>query len=179
MRLTKTDWLNEGMNILAEHGIQAITIERLLQALNVTKGSFYHHFADIGDFKRALVETIEQEHTFDVITFLAHYPTPQERLHQLITIISNAPPQLEVQFRAWAFSDAEVRMAQERIDQQRIAYVATLCREIGLDQPQSIAQILYAMYVGGSNIQPALRSNELHIMYMLVEQGLGLGKVEG
>ncbi|MEV0081899.1 TetR/AcrR family transcriptional regulator [Saccharopolyspora sp. NPDC050642] len=40
----KQDWLDAGLEILADQGVPALTIDRLATKLGLTKGSFYHHF---------------------------------------------------------------------------------------------------------------------------------------
>ena len=43
-QLKREDWLERGLNLLAEEGSEALTIDSLCQRFGVTKGSFYHHF---------------------------------------------------------------------------------------------------------------------------------------
>ncbi len=43
-RLTKSDWLDAALQLLAESGTQGVAVEPLARRLNVTKGSFYWHF---------------------------------------------------------------------------------------------------------------------------------------
>jgi len=50
--LTRRRWLEEGLALLEEAGAEALTIESLTSRLEVTKGSFYHHFTDYRTFKK-------------------------------------------------------------------------------------------------------------------------------
>ena len=43
-KLSREDWINRGLQVLAEEGMEAVRVEPLAKRLNVTKGSFYWHF---------------------------------------------------------------------------------------------------------------------------------------
>src|ERR671925_1822745 len=51
-RTPRTSWIQEGLRALGVGGPDAVRIEKLAQALGVTKGGFYWHFDD----RRALLE---------------------------------------------------------------------------------------------------------------------------
>jgi AcrR family transcriptional regulator len=51
-RTLRSKWIEEGLRALAAGGPDAVRIERLAQALGVTRGGFYWHFAD----RRALLD---------------------------------------------------------------------------------------------------------------------------
>src|SRR5206468_12890177 len=51
-RTRRTRWIEEGLRALGVGGPDAVRIEKLAQALGVTKGGFYWHFDD----RRALLE---------------------------------------------------------------------------------------------------------------------------
>src|SRR5260370_8174724 len=51
-RTPRSRWIEEGLRALAAGGPDAVRVEALAQALGVTKGGFYGHFAD----RRALLD---------------------------------------------------------------------------------------------------------------------------
>ena len=55
-RLDSVAWMAAAFDVLAEGGIDAVRVEPLAKALNITKGSFYWHFAD----RRALLDAMLQ-----------------------------------------------------------------------------------------------------------------------
>ena len=55
-RLSTDDWIQAGFALLAEGGPNALRLDRLCERLEVTKGSFYWHFADMRAYRAALVE---------------------------------------------------------------------------------------------------------------------------
>ena len=46
--LSREDWIREAIDLLAKEGIGAITIGALSSRLQITQGSFYHHFIRSG-----------------------------------------------------------------------------------------------------------------------------------
>src|SRR5579862_4353495 len=127
-RKTSRDWLDEGLSILAEEGAAQLTIDALVARLGVTKGSFYHHFASYQTFKEVLLDYFEASRTLRVIAFTEQTQPPAEKITVLLEQTQlGAPSRLEVAVRAWALQDALVHAYQERIDQQRLAYLRQLC----------------------------------------------------
>lgn len=86
------------------------------------------------------------------------------------------PSRLEVAMRAWALQDARVHDYQQRIDQQRLAYLEEVMYEQIGDQRQAttIARLLYSIYVGSQHIIPPIQGTDLAQMYMETQHMLGL-----
>lgn len=166
-RLTREDWLTAGLRLLTERGAPALTIDNLTQALQITKGSFYHHFGDFAAYKTMLLTFFEKVHTQDVMTMLEHEHTPLHKLQRLFATVALAPTTVERGVRAWSFQDDEVRSVQARIDHQRIAYVQGLCNAARADvaQPQHMEQLAYIIFVGAQQIQPPLPAENIEALF--------------
>jgi AcrR family transcriptional regulator len=54
--VSKARWIDQGYEIFAEQGLEALKIERLAALTGVSKSSFYHHFADLELFCSHLFE---------------------------------------------------------------------------------------------------------------------------
>lgn len=157
-RKTKRDWLQVGVEILGQAGAQGITIDALCNRLQLTKGSFYHHFGSMEGYKLALLDHYAAEGTLDIIKQVEQVPTPEG---QLVTLIDTAlasyeqtPINAETMLRAWGMQDADVRAVLERVDAQRVAFVEGLCLQITGDPARAslIANTLYALLVGGEQL---------------------------
>lgn len=48
--MSKTRWIDQGYEVFACQGLEALKIERLAALTGVSKSSFYHHFADLEIF---------------------------------------------------------------------------------------------------------------------------------
>jgi AcrR family transcriptional regulator len=166
-RTTKSTWLDEALKILAEQGASFLTIETLTQRLNLTKGSFYHHFKSYEGFKTALLTYFEEVSTLHIIRLTNEEDTPQKRLIRLLQLSTDYPPHTEVGFRAWAMQDAEVRAYQQRIDIQRHAYVRELFLEMGYADSQSalMSHVFYAILIGGEHMLPTPSMSDFKAMF--------------
>ncbi len=170
-RKTKRDWFVVSVQILREAGPQGLTIDALCQALQMTKGSFYHHFGSYNGFKEQFLAFYEQEGTLDIITQLADLPTPKEKLHQLLAIVVNystrLPENPEVAMRAWALQDTAVAQTQARIDGRRRQYLQELGAQITGDvaQAATLANLLYAVLVGSEQMQPPIVGASLQRLF--------------
>lgn len=155
---SKTDWLHEGCIILAEQGVGALTIELLCQRLNLTKGSFYHHFKGFNGYKADLLAYFEREGTLNIIDLTEQALTPAEKLARLLEVSASYPPNLEIAMRGWALQDPDVREVQARVDAQRVDYLYTLFSQMGeaSDRAQRLAQMLYTIFIGCQQIQPTI-----------------------
>ncbi len=170
-RLTQRDWLMAGVAVLGEQGAAALTVERLTAALGVTKGSFYHHFGGMGDYKAGLLELFEAESTRNVMSLSEQLATPVEKLAWLLRAAGGHPPALERAFRAWAMDDADVGVVQARIDGQRIAYLRGLCAGLGIApaQAETLSHMAYTILVGSQQLHPPLGRAAVLDMYALFQ----------
>ncbi|NUR94607.1 MAG: TetR/AcrR family transcriptional regulator [Kribbellaceae bacterium] len=155
----------------AAEGAPAVRIERLAEALGVTKGSYYHHFRGAAGYKAALLEHFEVRYTTRLIDAVEHTGDSKEKLlHLLRLVLSDADSAgLEIAVRAWALQDAEVRAAQERVDKARTAYLKKLCRGLDADvDPDRFAQLLYLVLIGAEQVVPPIGKRDVRKIYDLV-----------
>ena len=157
----------------------------LCRRLGVSKGSFHHHFAGAADFKRSLLAAYEDlvVKALDQAIDQTEAATPQAALAGLTAAITGTPglyrPELEVAMRAWAFSDAEVRAVQERVDRQRLASLHRIWSKI-VDDPaeaHTASLLPYLVGIGASLVQPPIPPDQLRRVYELL-LGLVPTKVE-
>ena len=179
-RKSKRDWFIAGILLLTDVGSAGITIDALCQKLNVTKGSFYHHFQNYDDFKMSFINFYEEEGTLDIIERLQDCPTAVDKLRGLLDIVveetsGTAVP--EIQLRAWAIQDEMVREVQTRVDGRRMAYVEELLLEIFNDpaEAQRKARIMYTILVGAEQIQPPILKDGLRDLFDEYLTLIGLG----
>ncbi|MFF5209099.1 TetR/AcrR family transcriptional regulator [Streptosporangium sp. NPDC000396] len=166
---TKRDWLETGFDVLARDGARALTIERLCGELDLTKGSFYHHFKGMMGFKKDLLAHFEAEHTARFITAVessgGHARTKLRRLLDLV--LDDKNDSVEIAVRSWALQDTDVRAVQERVDRTRIDYLRVLWRDLG--GPESdvapMSQLLYLILIGAQQVIPPVSAPELRDIY--------------
>lgn len=168
--VTKADWLDAGLKVLAGEGAPALTIERLTTELGLSKGSYYHHFKGAGGFRTALLEHFETRFTSRLIDTVEQHPeaSAANKLTKLMELVlADADHvRLEIAVRAWALQDPEARAAQERVDHARTAYLQRLCRGIdAIKDPDRLARLLYLILIGAEQVVPPVPSGELRALY--------------
>jgi AcrR family transcriptional regulator len=138
-RLTVDDWLQAGYTILAEEGRHALKLDRLCACLGVTKGSFYWHFADMGTYRGALVESwahLRDEDRRD-IERMRDVP-PRERLSQMMaSLVRPRLWTLERAMREWARSDETVAAAVRSADRRLLKVVRQAFCDYGFDAEEA------------------------------------------
>lgn len=164
MRKRKLDWLNEGLRILAESGVQELTIDRLTARLGVTKGSFYHHFQGQQGYKLELLTYVESVGTTAIIAAVDQAKTPEDRLYRLLEAVPFATVSYERAIRAWSLQDNEVLQFQQRIDQRRLEYTFQLCHDLlpDADEARTLANTLYAVLIGCEQMYPTFDVATVH-----------------
>ena len=157
-RKTKQDWLMAGVTILIESGAQALTIDRLLKQVGVSKGSFYHHFANHADFVTQFLTFYAEEGTYNIIATCDAEATPLKRLLKLIDVVTNSESSIEVAMRAWSQQDQRVKALQIKIDARRLAYLLAQFRPITRNDTLAtqLAQLTYSILIGSQHQQPPI-----------------------
>jgi AcrR family transcriptional regulator len=159
---SKRDWLDAGLVLLAEQGAPSVTIERLAERLELSKGSFYHHFKGMRGYRTALLEHFETERTTRFVEQAEQ--AGGDRLRTLVDLVvaPGPAPGLEIAVRAWALQDAEARTVQERIDRTRVDYLTGICGDAEL------GRALYLVVVGAGQVVPPLSGRRLKTALELV-----------
>lgn len=177
-RLTRDDWVRAAMREMAAHGADAVKVEALARALEVSKGSFYHHFGKRSDLLEALLEHWEAQGTEDVIRGVESAATdPAGRLRALMQRVFGAELEYDVfesQLRAWARRDPMAQAVVARVDERRVGFVADLLVAHGLKRKaaRERSRILYRALVGDFVIRShggdALGKRELDTLFQLL-----------
>ncbi|MCH8552277.1 MAG: TetR/AcrR family transcriptional regulator [Natronospirillum sp.] len=171
MKVSREQWLTEGLKLLGQQGPDVLKIERLCQHLQVSKGSFYHHFRDREDYIEALLVHWQACSTEDVIASLASISTPEQRSQQLNEHIVQADLRAEIELRAWGRQNPHVAKAMAQVDQQRMNYVADLisAKTGNTEQARVMARIAYAHFVGCQYLQHSIRREDWAEMDQLLQ----------
>jgi AcrR family transcriptional regulator len=149
-KLAVTDWLDQGLKTLAKNGFTALKAEPLANAMGVSRGSFYWHFADIGAFHAAILRHWREVAAEQIITDLEASATDGTALPLLLRRVFGERLALENAVRAWATLDPAARRAVQAIDRRRLSYVESLLKRSGVSPgvARARAQILYWAFLG-------------------------------
>jgi AcrR family transcriptional regulator len=136
-RLTADDYFREALAVLGELGSEALTIASLCDRLQVTKGSFYHHFGGMPTFVDELLAYWEREHSERLIAISRAQPDPTLRITTLTEMAVNLPHASESAIRAWGRSNPEVAEVTARVDRRRERHVVDAIAAIGVDRTKA------------------------------------------
>jgi AcrR family transcriptional regulator len=143
--LTSVDWAEAALQLIADAGLGALTVEALAKRLGVTKGSFYWHFQRRSDLLAAALGRWEARATAETIKGLSAVTDARRRLELMLDAASQSPRSRSLYAAlAEAAEDPVVRQVLNRVASARIAYLEASYRELGLAQPLARAKAVFA-----------------------------------
>ena len=159
-RLDAAAWIAAAFDALADGGIDAVRVEPLAKALDITKGSFYWHFAD----RRALLDAMlaawtRGPHRGDPPAGAAR-GAPAAVLRELADLYTrNANARglaIELAIRALARTDDGAAKAVRSVDRERLQHVGELFAALGWPrgEAQARAVLFYSYLFGQSLLDP-------------------------
>src|SRR5437588_10307286 len=102
--LTREQYFEAALDVIAGEGVGSLTIAKLCQRLDVTIGSFYHHFKGSKAFLQAFYGWWETEHAFHLVDQARLEHDPIARLDLLKKLAAGLPHQAEAASRTWSTS---------------------------------------------------------------------------
>lgn len=127
-RTPRSRWIEEGLRALAAGGPDAVRVEVLAQALGVTKGGFYGHFADRNALLAEMLDTWERKSTDEVLEHVERRggnARAKLRRAGALTFSAELLP-VDLAVRDWARRDQAVAERLRRVDNRRMDYLRQL-----------------------------------------------------
>jgi AcrR family transcriptional regulator len=156
-RLDADAWIAAAFEALAEGGIDAVRVEPLAKALDITKGSFYWHFAD----RRALLDAVLSTWADGRIAAIREQATvhgaPDAVLGDLADLYTRHANvrglTIELAIRSLARTDEAAAKAVRSVDRERLRHVGELFGALGWLGGQAQARaILFYSYLFGQSL---------------------------
>ena len=134
-KLSREKWLEMAITTLAGKCKSKFSLDSLLKAMPVTKGSFYSHFKNRSDFLMALVDYWDRHDTQSVIGALKHLPKnmpAEQKLWELTQTIHDLDlNRYELLIRSLSFEHSETHSAIKTVDRRRVDTLRGLFSEMG------------------------------------------------
>jgi AcrR family transcriptional regulator len=149
--LTVRDWLEAGQALLKEGGLRALKLRPLADALAVSTGSFYHHFADFPAYQAALADYFSGDQIRRLLAEANEGSGPSERIDRLVNIVARDElSKLGLAMRAWAESDPRASAAVRGQDAAVLGFLTDNLRDLGFAETEARvrAYALVAVAVG-------------------------------
>ena len=159
-RLDAAAWVAAAFDALADGGIDAVRVEPLAKALDVTKGSFYWHFADRRALLDAMLDAWMQGRVAAIRQQAPSRDAPTTVLRQLADLYTrNANARglaIELAIRALARTDEGAAKAVRGVDRERLQQVGDLFAALGWarGEAQARAVLFYSYLFGQSLLDP-------------------------
>jgi len=159
-------WISEGLRVLADEGISGVRIDRIAARVGLSKGSFFHHFANATAYRTALLDawrtrTLEQMGDAPALSELAEFANRREALIDV---------DLERSIRAWASHDESAAAALEQVDRARLAALqhAWAGRIADPDRARVAALLPHLVVIGATVAYPATTADDLAAVFRLL-----------
>ncbi|MCB1175272.1 MAG: TetR/AcrR family transcriptional regulator [Leptospiraceae bacterium] len=167
----RSQWLQAGLQLLQQQGPAALRIHNLTARLQLTTGSFYHHFKNRQDFNRALLEYWEEESTLRIIRQSESAGDPRSRIRALGRQTLGIERGAEVAMRTWALENPRAAAVVQRVDEQRLAFIQRLLQEARIPKKQAAlhAKMIYAIFIGSQGMVVSVSEQELKSFYRALE----------
>lgn len=161
-RLSPQDWADTALAAIGDGGLAAVAVEPLAAKLGATKGSFYWHFRNRRDLLAASLELWEQRHTQELIARLEEHADPRERLRTLLALVVRVSRQDRIEMALLASADDPVvGPVLARVTRERLAYLVSLYRQLGLDDDAASHRAVLALSTYLGHVQLAHVASEV------------------
>ena len=152
-RTPRTSWIQEGLRALGVGGPDAVRIEKLAQALGVTRGGFYWHFEDRPSLLGEMLDAWERLVVDEVIERVeSGGGDARAKLRRLSGLAGSSRDlmKIELAVRDWARRDKAVAKRLRRVDNRRMEYMRSLFGAFCPDDDEVEARCLvfYSLWIG-------------------------------
>jgi AcrR family transcriptional regulator len=152
-RTPRTSWIEAGLWALAAGGPDAVRIEPLAKALDVTKGGFYWHFSDRRALLDEMLEAWERVGVDEVIERVeGEGGDASAKLRRLSAIAGSSGDGLRIDLavRDWARRDKAVARRLRRVDNRRMDYLRSLFGAFCPDEDEIEVRciVFYSLWIG-------------------------------
>ncbi|MEY2570307.1 MAG: hypothetical protein QOE63_657 [Acidimicrobiaceae bacterium] len=179
MRQSKDDYYRTALELLADGGVDALTMANLCAQLGVTTGSFYAHFGGIREFHTALLEQWEAGRVYQLKEQVDATPDPLARIDLLRRIAVAVNHEAESAIRGWSRTNPVVAEFQRRVDGIREEVLVQAFLDIGIDKKEArvLARIGLTILVGTQQIEDKVDRKRLDAVLAEYQRWIELRRV--
>ena len=136
---TREDWIQAGIDILAEQGVDSVRIEAIARNLGMSKGGFYGYFLNRDAFLQAILDYWAEVFTNQIINSIGILEgNLDEKLRKLFSLVDDSKyDALEISMFAWANKDRKAEKVVMRVVKERLLFVTSLFREGGFSRDEA------------------------------------------
>ncbi len=135
--LSREKWLDLAIDAMSKSCKSKFSLDSLLKAMPISKGSFYWHFKNRADFLAALVEYWDRHDTQSVVEALDALPqtaSAADKLWELMCIVYEMRfGRYDLLIRSLVLEFPDLQQSVASVDQKRYDTVRQLFAEMGLE----------------------------------------------
>ena len=149
-RLSVDDWINAAFELMASDGVSGVKITRLCERLEVTKGSFYWHFADIDKLMEAIADKWcdSQNDTLRGLMGLESVEVEQRLRIMAEILIDQRTWAVESAVRDWARNYDKIAEVVRQLDNRIFEVVQRSMLDLGFDPEEARLRAGILVYSG-------------------------------
>ncbi len=147
--VSRAEWLEAALQVLAHGNIEEVSIERLARDLGIAKSGFYWHFRN----RQALVDALLEHWIHEITEVISRNPeiqelSPRERLVRTAEMIHNNDlTAYEYGIRQWARHDRQVARAVRKANRLRYEFIEQAMSELGFEGDElDLRTMLFVCY---------------------------------
>jgi AcrR family transcriptional regulator len=156
-RVRRSDWIEAGLWLLAEKGLESVTIDRLCAKLGVTKGSFYWHFKGSQEYLQSMADY--WSNTADFLDTLGTSDKDDwEQIREIARRVGDLGyGRIDKAMRVWADNCSETAESVRKTDRDVIQFVSEKLVNIGLVHADAkiLSEMIVASGIGLASIDPS------------------------
>lgn len=174
-RFDRDDWLTLGLDLLSAEGPDALRIDKVCAEAGLTKGSFYHHFADQATFLEALVDHWRAVQTDNPIADFDLGQFDAEAFERIVQEMIALDMHLELNIRKLAARDPALAAKVAATDAARLSFTARIYEmRFGVDpeMAQDIALLDYGAFSGIVMLRPDISLEDRIRLYTIFDDML-------
>lgn len=182
MRLlvTRDDYHEAAMRILATEGAGGLKIGALCAELGVTTGSFYGYFGSLDGFIEQFLEYWWESQTTRIAAMATGAEDAVERIHLVKELTSALPHAAEGAIRSWAHTNPAVAAMQSKVDERRLDVVTEILRPVaaGDEEARALGIMALTLLVGLQQWRQPVTEHDFNLVFNEFEE-LVLRRVPG
>lgn len=139
---TREVWLNAGLKVLHERGVDRIKVVSMAGRLGLTSGSFYWHFKNVQDLLDSILEYWENHLTDHIVRDAQQFDGPPDNriLNLMLQVIREDATMPDHAISVWAKHSAKTRVVYHRTIAKRFEFAKWMFEQSGFSTPDAAAR---------------------------------------
>jgi len=140
---SKTDWLETGLRILSEGGVDRVKDDILARSLGVARSGFYWHFGNRSNFLGQLIDYWGVYSTGQVLSDPGLPDLePRDRLMAIARAVRDDElAKYDLAVRNWAVTDENAETVVRDVYRRRREFISGIFRELGFEGAANDARV--------------------------------------